>query len=116
MRQGFIIAAIILWIAVNIAGNFIEKQALLSQTDSETNLTQEETLNALTKPEIQDSNIITVAWKVGNFLLTLGKTLTLYHPALWQGTAGYIYWFLILPIGISFWVVIALAIRGIGSS
>lgn len=116
MRQGFIIAAIALWVVINILGNFAAQQAHLAQVDSKTHLTQKETLDALAKPDIQDSNVVVQAWKIGQFLITLGKTITLFHADLWVGTAIYIYYFLVLPIGISFWVVIALAIRGVGSS
>ncbi len=115
MRQTFVIAAIMLWIAINIMGNFAEQQALLDQEDTKTHMTQQDTLNYLSKPDVLDADV-TFIGKVGSFLLNFGKILTLFHPALWQGTAVYIYYFLILPIGISFWVVFVFMLRGVGSS
>lgn len=116
MRQGFIIAAIALWVAINYLGSIAEKQSLLGQTDTKTGLTQQETLEELRKPEITDVNIVTIFSKIGHYVIYFGKTLTLWHPALWQGSAMYIYFLLIMPIGISFWVTILLVLRGVGSS
>lgn len=115
MRQGFIIGAIVLWVAINILGNIAEKQAWLGQTDSETGETQQDTLESLRSPELTDVNVVTIFTKLGEYLTTFGKVLTLWHPALWQGDAIFIYFFAILPIGLSFWVVLLLAIRGVGS-
>jgi hypothetical protein len=116
MRQSFIIGAIMLFVVINFLGNIADQQALLAQTDSSTNLTQQQTLDSLMKPTIADSNIATVIIKVWDFLKVLGKTLTLWHPALWQGAALYLYLLFFIPIGISFWVVILMSIRGVGSS
>jgi hypothetical protein len=121
MRQGFIIGAIILWVAINILANGIQNEALLSQgmdvyDKDNTELTQQGLIGTLQEPEITDFNLVTIFTKVGNFLKLLGRAITLYHPALWQGSAFYIYAFLIAPIGISFWVVFVMALRGIGSS
>jgi len=116
MRQAFIIFAIALWIVININGNIAEQEAILGQTDTKTGLTQQQTLNALGKPEITDVNIVTIFTKIGDVLFLLGKVFTLYHPALWQGVAIYVYFFVVLPVGISFWVVALMAIRGVGSS
>jgi hypothetical protein len=122
MRQAFIIGAIFLWVAINILGGLSEQQTLLGQTDPDVvgkdgqPLTQYETLGELQEPEITDWNVVTMFVKVGKFLVLVGKAITLWHPALWQGSALYIYAFLIAPIGISFWVIFVMALRGIGSS
>lgn len=122
MRQAFIIGAIILWVAINILGGLAEQQTLLGQTDPKIvgktgePLTQYELLEELQEPEITDWNVVTMFVKVGKFLILVGKAITLWHPALWQGSALYIYAFLIAPIGISFWVIFVMALRGIGSS
>lgn len=105
-----------LFVVINFLGNIADQQGLLAQTDTNTGLTQQQTLDSLMKPTIEDSNIITVAAKVWDFLKVLGKTLTLWHPAFWQGSAIYIYLLFFIPIGISFWVVILMSIRGVGSS
>lgn len=126
MRQGFLIGAIVLWVAINILGAFAEMQAPLSQTDpnvtndSGTALTQQGTLDEIGKPSIVTdsgfvSTIVTSVASIGKFIITLGKIFTLWHPALWQGTALYLYYLLILPIGASFWVVIIMDLRGVGS-
>ena len=116
------IGAIMLWVAINILGNIAQQETLLAQTDPNvTNpqtgeeLTQSETLEQLMKPEMTDVNLVTIFSKIWEFLKLVGKTLTLWHPALWQGSAMYVYFFLIMPIGISFWVVFVMALRGIGS-
>jgi hypothetical protein len=121
MRQGFIIGAIVLWVAINLLANFVQNESLLSQGqdvyDEEGNeLTQQQLMEQLQEPAITDLNPVTIITKVGDFLLFLGRAITLYHPALWQGSAIYLYAFLIAPIGISFWVVFVMALRGIGSS
>ena len=115
MRQGFVIAAIVLWVAINILGGLAEQQPLLQQTDNKIDMTQEQLLNQLKEPDVLDADV-TFIGKVGSFLINFGKILTLYHPALWEGTASYIYFLLILPIGISFWVVFVFMLRGVGSS
>lgn len=116
MRQGFLIGAIILWVAINILGGIAELQSNpLDTTDSKTGLTQQETLEGLRKPEITDANPVTIVSKVWNFLKMLGSVLTLWHPTLWQGSAMYMYFLFILPIGISFWVVLVTILRGVGS-
>ena len=102
--------------AINILGNIASQEAILGQTDSETGLTQQETMEALRKPEITDVNMVTIFTKIGNFLVLLGKTFTLWHPAIWQGDAIYIYFLLILPIGLSFWAVVLFGLRGVGST
>jgi hypothetical protein len=116
MRQAFIIFAIALWVIINLFGNIAEQETILGQTDTKTGLTQEETLNALTKPDVTDVNLLTIFTKIRDVLFLLGKIFTLYHPALWQNEAMLIYFGLILPVGISFWVIAILAIRGVGSS
>jgi hypothetical protein len=116
MRQGFMIAAVILWVAINILGAISEGLTPLQQTDTKTGLTQQGTLDSLTEPDLRESGRISFATKLGSYLTTAGKIFTLMHPALWQGDAMLIYLFLILPIGISFWVVVVLAIRGVGSA
>jgi hypothetical protein len=121
MRQTFIIGAIVLWVAINILGNFVQNEALMSQgmdvDDKDgVELTQQGLMGELQEPEITDFSLVTVFTKVGNFLKLLGRAITLYHPALWQGSAFYVYLFLIAPIGVSFWVVFVMALRGIGSS
>jgi hypothetical protein len=120
MRQGFMIAAVMLWVVINMLGNMAEKEALLSQPDPNiTNesgeMTQEDVLYGLMKPEMSDTNLVTIVTKVWDFLKLVGKTITLWHPALWQGSAIYVYFLLIMPIGISFWVVFVMALRGVGS-
>jgi len=116
MRQSFIIGAIFLFIIINLLGNISDKQALLSQTDSKTGYTQRGTLDELMKPSITDSGITTFIDKIGNAAIFLGKMLTLWHPALWQGSAIYLYYLIFVPIGISFWIVLILTLRGVGSS
>lgn len=116
MRQGFIIAAIVLWVAINYLGSIAEMQPLLGQIDTKTGLTQQQTLEEMRKPEITDVNIITIFSKIGHYAILLGKILTLWHPAIWQGSAMYLYFLLILPIGISFWIILLMALRGVGSS
>ena len=126
MRQGFLIGAIVLWVAINILGSIAEMQPFLSQTDpnvtndSGVPLTQQGTLDEIGKPSIVTdsgfvSTVVTSVTAIGKFLVTLGKIFTLWHPALWQGTALYLYYFLILPIGASFWVVVIMDLRGVGS-
>ena len=120
MRQGFVIGAIILWVIVNILGSIGEMDTMMGQsdpkiTDSDGNaLTQHETLDELTHPNLTDSNI-TFIGRVGHYLTLAGRIFTLYHPALFQGDAIFIY-YIFLAIGISFWVVIIFMIRGVGSS
>jgi hypothetical protein len=114
MRQAFLIGAIFLWLGINILGNIADQQALLSQVDAKTGLTQKQTMEELRKPEVTDANMYTIFSKIGKVLITVGKIFTLWHPALWQGWAIYIYYF-VLAIGASFWVVLVLAIRGVGS-
>jgi hypothetical protein len=121
MRQGFLIGAIILWIAINILGNIADMQPLLGQVDNSRSgqgLTQAEALNSLSQPEITDqsffSAVISTINKIGSFVGLLGRSFILWHPALWQGDAIYIYYFF-LAIGVSFWVVLVLALRGTGS-
>jgi hypothetical protein len=116
MRQAFLIGAIMLWVGLNILGGIGELQVPLQQVDSETGLTQEETLSGMQHPEITDVNILTVFTKVWDFLKLVGAVIFLWHPVLWQGSAMYIYYFLILPIGVSFWAVFLMALRGTGSS
>lgn len=116
MRQAFIIGAIFLFIVINILGNIADQQSLLAQADSHTGYTQHETLEELRKPDITDTSSGTFIGKMWSYIQLFGKTLTLWHPALWQGAFLYVYIGIFLPIGISFWVVIAFAIRGIGSS
>jgi hypothetical protein len=116
MRQSFIIGAIFLFIVINILGNIADQQALLAQTDSNTGYTQRGTLEQLMKPSITDSGITTFIDKIGDVAILLGKTITLWHPALWQGSGIYIYLLFFVPIGISFWVVLVLTLRGVGSS
>ena len=116
MRQGFIIAAIVLWVAINILGSIGERTTMLGEADPKLdNKTQQDIMDSITQQEIEDSGT-TFIGKVGDTIVLLGKIFTLYHPSLWQGDAIYIYYFAILPIGISFWVVIAFMIRGVGSS
>jgi hypothetical protein len=121
MRQGFLIGAIILWIAINILGNIADMQPLLGQVDNSRSgqgLTQAEALNFLSQPEITDqsffSAVISTINKIGSFVGLLGRSFILWHPALWQGDAIYIYYFF-LAIGVSFWVVLVLSLRGTGS-
>ena len=121
MRQGFMIAAVMLWVVINMLGNMSEQEALLSQPDPNiTNqegeeMTQEDVLYGLMKPEVSDTNLVTIITKVWDFLKLVGKTITLWHSALWQGSAIFLYFLLIMPIGISFWVVFVMALRGVGS-
>ena len=115
MRQGFIIGAIVLWVAINILGSIADMQPMLAQTDTKLGVNQQELMGDLTKPEITDTTF-TFIGKIGGYIVTFGKILTLWHPAIWQGSAIYLYFFIIIPIGISFWIVIVMAIRGVGSS
>jgi len=115
MRQGFIIGAIMLWVGINLLGSIGEYQTPLAQVDSNTGLTGQQTLEGLTKPEVTDVNIVTIFSKVWDVLKMFGKIITLWHPAIWQGSLMYVYFFVVMPIGISFWVVILLALRGTGS-
>ena len=121
MRQAFMIGAIVLWVAINMIANVIQNESLLSQGqdvyDSEgTELDQQGLLQELQEPQITDANPVTIFTRVKDFLLFIGRAITLYHPALWQGATFYLYAFLIVPIGISFWVIFVMALRGIGSS
>lgn len=121
MRQGFLIGCLVLWIIVNILGNIADMQPLLGQADdtkSGQGLTQAETLDSLSQPEITDqsflSTVVSTINKIGSFIGLLGRAFILWHPALWQGDAIYIYYFF-LAIGVSFWIVLVLALRGTGS-
>ena len=120
MRQGFIIGAILLWIVVNILGSIGEMETMMGQTDDKitgrdgTALTQQQTLDELAQPNLTDSNI-TFIGRVGGYLKLAGRIFALWHPALFQGDAIYIY-YVFLAIGVSFWVVIIFMIRGVGSS
>ncbi len=121
MRQAFMIGAIVLWVAINIIGSVIEMNVPLMQetevTDDKGNpLTQKGILESAQEPELTDTNIVTMFTKLGSYIKVIGKVLTLYHQSLWQGSTILIYYFIILPIGISFWVVFVMAIRGVGSS
>ena len=115
MRQAFFIGAIVLWVAINILGGIAQMETPLQDEDSYTGLTQEDTLKGLAKPEVTEVNVVTIFTKVWDFLKLAGSILTLYHPALWQGSAMTIYFLLIMPIGISFWAVFLLSLRGVGS-
>lgn len=122
MRQAFMIGAVMLWIFINIIGSVVEMETPLARTESHllnpdgTPMSQSEILQAMEEPVLTDSNFVTMFSKLGDYIKIAGAVLTLYHPALWQGTAQYVYFFLIMPIGISFWVVFVMAIRGVGSS
>jgi len=125
MRQAFIIGALVLFGIINILGSMSEMQAPFSQTDDNfigadgEPMTEAQILEQLNKPEIVDTSWIasatTVITKIGDYLLYFGKFISLYHPALWQGDMLFLYLTIILPIGISFWVVLLLSIRGVGS-
>ena len=122
MRQAFMIGVVILWVALNILGAGGEMVTPMSQTDSTMinpatglPMTQNDTVDALMKPNITNANLTTIFTKLGSTLKLFGKVLTLNYPSLWQGSFAYAR-YIFLAIGISFWVVFAIAIRGVASS
>ena len=116
MRQAFMIGAIVLWVAINFIGSFVEMAAPLSGYDSKLGKSDIEIMDSASKPEMTDMNVATIFSKIRDTLVLLGKFISLWHDSLWQGTLLYVYYFIILPIGISFWVVLVMALRGTGSS
>lgn len=110
------IGAIVLWVAINIIGSIVEMSVPLTRYDTEIEKYDYQVLDEARKPEITDINITTMFSKVGDFFMTIGKFLSLWHPSLWQGNTVFVYYFIILPIGISFWVILVMALRGVGSS
>lgn len=115
MRQAFLIGAIILWVGITMLGSIAEMVTPMQNVDAKTGLTEAETLEEMRKPEMTDANMITVFTKIGSAIMLVGRVIFLWHPALWQGDAIYIY-YVFLAIGISFWYVFLMGIRGVGSS